>query len=139
MGTDLTLANDLSLSTRDEEPVELVEAELVSGMSLTEYKREKDILAAKRQQVVLQLDGRKLRQATQVMDRMDGILDKMMETIQDGTAQDVKFLAEAYEKMSKTLATVTRLDTVDGTGKAARLALDVQFGNGSSVRAIVEG
>lgn len=133
---DFALSNQLVLNNI--EPVELVEADQVQGLTLSEFKKEKDALAARRQQVMLRLDGIKLQQASKVINAMDSLLDRITINIEEGTAMDTKFLVESYDKLSKTLNTICRLDTVDGSGKAARLALQVDFGNGTSVKTMIE-
>lgn len=130
------LAN--SLMVKDQEPVELVEAEEIHEMSLSELKREKDLLAARRQQLMLRLDGEKLNQALRINEAMNVSIQKVIEAAESGQAQDFKYFMEGYERLVKCSSMITRLDSVDGTGKAARLALQVDFGNGTSVKTMIE-
>lgn len=133
---NVDLANTLMLN--NQEPVELVEAEEIHEMSLSELKREKDLLAARRQQLMLRLDGEKLNQALRINEAMNVSIGKVIEAAESGNAQDFKYFMEGYERLVKCSSMITRLDSVDGTGKAARLALQVDFGNGTSVKTMIE-
>lgn len=133
---NVDLANTLMLN--NQEPVELVEAEEIHEMSLSELKREKDLLAARRQQLMLRLDGEKLNQAMKISEAMSISIDRIIDVATNGDAQDYKYLVEGYERLLKSLNMICRLDSVDGTGKAARLALQVDFGNGTSVKTMIE-
>lgn len=133
---NVDLANTLMLNSQ--EPVELVEAEEIHEMSLSELKREKDLLAARRQQLMLRLDGEKLNQALRINEAMNIAIGKVIEAAEVGNAQDFKYFMEGYERLVKCSSMITRLDSVDGTGKAARLALQVDFGNGTSVKTMIE-
>ena len=133
---NVDLANTLMLN--NQEPVELVEAEEIHEMSLSELKREKDLLAARRQQLMLRLDGEKLNQALRINEAMNVAIEKVIEAAEVGNAQDFKYFMEGYERLVKCSSMITRLDSVDGTGKAARLALQVDFGNGTSVKTMIE-
>lgn len=133
---NVDLANTLMLN--NQEPVELVEAEEIHEMSLSELKREKDLLAARRQQLMLRLDGEKLNQALRINEAMNIAIEKVIQAAEDGNAQDFKYFMEGYERLVKCSSMITRLDSVDGTGKAARLALQVDFGNGTSVKTMIE-
>ena len=62
---------------------------------------------------------------------------EVMENVK--TPMDVKFLAEAYEKISKQLQNLTRLDTVDGAGTSAKAALAIKFGTGSGSTTVQVG
>lgn len=133
---NVDLANTLMLN--NQEPVELVEAEEIHEMSLSELKREKDLLASRRQQLMLRLDGEKLNQALRINEAMNVAIEKVIQAAEDGNAQDFKYFMEGYERLVKCSSMITRLDSVDGTGKAARLALQVDFGNGTSVKTMIE-
>lgn len=133
---NVDLANTLMLN--NQEPVELVKAEEIHEMSLSELKREKDLLAARRQQLMLRLDGEKLNQALRINEAMNVAIGKVIEAAEKDNAQDFKYFMEGYERLVKCSSMITRLDSVDGTGKAARLALQVDFGNGTSVKTMIE-
>ena len=133
----LALADQILEKTKLEAQNEPVIIEEIEPMTMAQYQYEKNILAERRKQAVLKLDGRKLDQANRVMDAMDVILGRMFNP--ETTNMDLNFLANAYDKLNKTMSTIVRLDSVDGSGKAQRLALEVQFGNGTSVKTVVEG
>lgn len=133
----LALADKILEQTKLEAQNEPVIIEEIEPMTMAQYQYEKNILAERRKQAVLKLDGRKLDQANRVMDAMDVILGRMFNP--ETTNMDLNFLANAYDKLNKTMSTIVRLDSVDGSGKAQRLALEVQFGNGTSVKTVVEG
>ena len=133
----LALADQILEQTKLEAQNEPVIIEEIEPMTMAQYQYEKNILAERRKQAVLKLDGRKLDQANRVMDAMDVILGRMFNP--ETTNMDLNFLANAYDKLNKTMSTIVRLDSVDGSGKAQRLALEVQFGNGTSVKTVVEG
>jgi len=91
------------------------------------------------------VDGKKLTQAVCAIKSMENMMsilsdDGMMAVVLANTTtpMDVKFLAEAYEKVAKQLQNLTRLDTVDGAGTGAKVALAVQFGNGSGGTTVVQ-
>lgn len=123
-GTDLRLANELQLVI-PQEPVELVTTEEVEELTLAQYQQAKQALETRRKNLALRLDGRKLQQAVLVMDSMDIILERMIS--EGNTSMDFKNLSEAYERMSKSLNTISRLDSIDGMGHSARLSLEIKF------------
>lgn len=133
----LALADQILEQTKLEAQNEPVIIEEIEPMTMAQYQYEKNILAERRKQAILKLDGRKLDQANRVMDAMDVILGRMFQA--ETSNMDLNFLANAYDKLNKTMSTIVRLDSVDGSGKAQRLALEVQFGNGTSVKTVVEG
>lgn len=122
--TDLRLANELQLVI-PQEPVELVTMDEIEELSLSQYQQVKKQLEVRRKNLALRLDGRKLQQAVQVMDAMDTILERMLSG--SNTSMDFKNLSEAYERMSKSLNTISRLDSIDGAGHSARLSLEIKF------------
>lgn len=133
----LDLAEEVSLSiANNQQEVEIVENPDFELMTMQRYQEEKNLLAEKRKAVVLRLDGRKLAQANKIMEAMDVALDKMLEP--GITAMDFQFLAKSYDTLNKTLNTTIRLDTVDGSGKAARIALAVEFGGGTKIQTLIE-
>lgn len=134
---DLAEQVNLAIANNDMKEIEIIDKPDFEILTLNEYQAEKQLLAERRKAVVLRLDGRKLAQANKIMDAMDNALNKL--TDPTTTAMDMNFLANAYDKLNKTLNTTIRLDTVDGSGKAARLALEVKFGNGTSVKTVIDG
>lgn len=138
----LDLANEVSLNLATKE-IEIIENPDFELMTMRDYQREKDLLASRRMKIVTQLDGFKLDQAKKIALVMDDTLDHMFCV---GKYSDVEItpfdknqLMQTYERALKTLGNLVRLDSVDGTGKAARLALEVKFGNGTSVKTMIEG
>lgn len=126
--------NDLILSKEVEiyNPVntaEIFEIEELEEMSLTQYQKAKNILTEKRKQLMLQLDSKKLQQASKIIDAMDMTLDRYFSGYdkEEVSAADLKFLSEAYRNMLQSLNTISRLDSVDSSGKSARLSLEIQF------------
>ncbi len=119
----------------ESEEVELVPVEQVEVMSLSQLQEEKQKLAARRNQVMLKLDGRRLDQSVKVMDAMDVALTNMMNNFtfdEEGkpvqlTAMDFKFYSDAYKNLVSSLNTISRLDSVDSGGKAGRVSLKIEF------------
>lgn len=117
------------------ENIELVSVEKVEIMSISQLQEEKQKLAARRNQVMLKLDGRRLDQSIKLMDAMDVALDKMTNAVsltEDGeivemSAMDFKFYSDAYKNLSASLNTISRLDSVDTGGKAGRVSLKIEF------------
>lgn len=132
----LDLANEVSIALNKEQEIEIIDKPDFEMLTMQQYQAEKQLLAEKRKAVVLRLDGRKLQQANKIMDAMDATLDDLLK--HDVSAMDRKFLAEAFDRLNKTLQTTIRLDTVDGSGKAARIALAVEFGNGTKLQTMIE-
>lgn len=136
----LDLANEVNenISKLDKKEVEIVNKPDFELMTMRDYEEEKKLLASRRMKVVTQLDGFKLEQAKKVTLAMEDILDQIIFD-KEMTPFDKNQLMQAYERALKTLGNLVRLDTVDGSGKAARLALEVKFGNGTSVKTMIEG
>lgn len=119
-----------------EQEVEIIPVEQAEVMSMTKVVEEKQALAARRQEVMLKLDGRRLEQAQKVMDAMDTALDKMInQTVYDPKigeyvdmpAMDFKFYSDAYKNLTTMLKEVSRLDSVDSGGKAGRISLKIEY------------
>lgn len=119
----------------ESEEIELVPVEQVEIMSMSQLQEEKQKLAARRNQVMLKLDGRRLDQSIKIIDAMDVALDKMINQVsydEEGnvvelSAMDFKFYSDAYKNLSNSLQTVSRLDSVDTGGKAGRVSLKIEF------------
>jgi hypothetical protein len=108
-------------------------------------QEQKVYLDTMRKKVRTMIDGKKLTQAVCAIKSMENMMailsdDGMMERVKENvnTPMDLKFLAEAYEKVAKQVQNLTRLDTVDGAGTGAKVALAVQFGNGSGGTTVVQ-
>lgn len=133
---DLELAEIIQESVENKnEEVELVSVEQVEMMSMSQLQEEKQKLAARRNEVMLKLDGRRLDQSVKIMDAMDVALSKMINDFtfdEEGnpvqmSAMDFKFYSDAYKNLSNSLSTVSRLDSVDTGGKAGRVSLKIEF------------
>jgi hypothetical protein len=108
-------------------------------------QEQKVYLDTMRKKVRMMIDGKKLTQAVCAIKSMENMMailsdDEMMIRVRQNvsTPMDLKFLAEAYEKVAKQMQNLTRLDTVDGAGTGAKVALAVQFGNGSGGTTVVQ-
>lgn len=108
-------------------------------------QEQKIYLDTMRKKVRTMIDGKKLTQAVCAIKSMENMMailsdDEMMIRVRQNvsTPMDLKFLAEAYEKVAKQVQNLTRLDTVDGAGTGAKVALAVQFGNGSGGTTVVQ-
>ena len=108
-------------------------------------QEQKIYLDTMRKKVRTMIDGKKLTQAVCAIKSMENMMailsdDEMMIRVRENvsTPMDLKFLAEAYEKVAKQMQNLTRLDTVDGAGTGAKVALAVQFGNGSGGTTVVQ-
>lgn len=120
------MPDELMLNIPNEE-IELVDAEEVEELSLSSFKKKKDQLASMRQQVMLRIDQRKLQHAEKIMDAMELTLDKAITNSEELTSQDMKFLAEAYDRYANALSRISRLDTVDGNGTAGLISLEIRY------------
>ena len=123
----------------------VVDLENLPEISKSLKQEQKLVLENKRDFVRNMIDNKKVKQATHAIESMEIIMEalsskekmsRVMANVQ--TPMDLKFLAEAYEKIAKQLANLTRLDTVDGAGTGAKVALAVQFGNGSGGTTVVQ-
>lgn len=131
---DIELATLIQESTDiQKKEVEIVPVEQVEIMSMSQLQQEKQKLATQRNQVMLQMDKRRLRQAQKIMDAMDYALDSMMGCYdEDGqfmpvSAMDFKFYADGYKSLMNSYNLVTRIDSVDTGGKAGRVSLKIEF------------
>ena len=139
--------NEIStLEQEDDGEFELVvDIDNLPEVSKKLQQEQKLVLANKRDYVRNMIDNKKVKQATHAIESMEIIMEalssrsKMAQVMENvKTPMDVKFLAEAYEKIGKQLQNLTRLDTVDGAGTGAKVALAVQFGNGSGGTTVVQ-
>lgn len=98
-------------------PVELLDISTVEKMSVEEINKRKEQLQAQREQVMFAVDSKKLAQATKLVTLMDNTLDRMsailFSTDEYGAidAKAYKDLADAYDRMSRNLSSLSRLDT----------------------------
>lgn len=129
---EITLA---ILNDEESAPAEIVSTpEDFEEMSLSVQKKNKEVLANIKNKVMLSLDQRKLNEAQKIISGMENIgdifsdpeiMDKVKKNVK--TTMDMKFLAEAYAKLLDSTQKLTRLDSIDGQGTAAKISLAVQF------------
>ena len=152
--------NDFNLLSTDElsasdinSEIETCEAEIVSStdelkeMSLSIQNENKKALAEMKKQVMYKLDKRKLVEAQKALTAIETIGDmftddEILSRVRDNinTAMDMKFLAEAQEKILKTHQNLMRLDTVDGSGTAKRISIGVRYedDSGTKVETVIQ-
>ena len=103
----------------------------------------KQILEAKRRQVELIVDNKKLDAANKLIDGINIVADKALneETIkkiinkEDLTPMDVKFMAEAMDKMANTLKSLMNPSVQDEFGRRKRTKILAQFQTPSGEKA----
>lgn len=149
---DFNLTDDLSIATIQGDS-EHVEAEIITDpsqfeeMSLSVQKKNKEALANMKTRVMYALDKKKLNEAQKIFSSLENIGDifsdpEVMRKVRGtvSTAQDLKFLSEAYSRLIDSNQKLMRLDSVDGQGNAAKLNLAVQFTSpsGNSVNAVIQ-
>lgn len=108
----------------------------------------KQYLTTERNAAQTHMDGRKIPQALLLFDTAENIASIVHDSdvtesiraklIETGDAKSYKLLVEAQALLIKQTQTLTRLDTVDGAGTGAKVALAVQFGNGSGGTTVVQ-
>lgn len=125
---------NLSLSTEVEKeniphvPAEIVSLDELEEMTLEDVNRAKKQLSARKQRLQLQIDDKKIKQSQEIIDKMEMILDAMTQKLLDDDidAFAVEKLTTAYKNMLGSLNTISRLDSIDGTGRATKLVLEVR-------------
>lgn len=129
---DLQLSNELRLSMPQQQ-VDLFDMENLEQMTYAQFKEKKDMLSALRQQVMLQVDGRKLQQSIKTLNAMDMILDRMMniDVDNDGkpsipSAKDLQAYSSALRNLSDIMKNLSRLDTIDGYGTATEIHIKIE-------------
>ncbi len=136
----------------DEYNAEKVNADICSmdvqsseKFSMIDEKKAKDAISLMKKQTALRLDGQKLALANKIIDGISmniGILSdpvvnqRVSENIE--SAQDVMFLSNATEKQIKIMQHLMRVDSVDGAGTSARLAVAFETENGTSFKGLLE-
>lgn len=143
---DFSFGEEVSLAEIQGEP-EQVEAEIISDaeqfekMSLSVQKKNKEALANLKTKVMYTLDQRKLVEAEKIFSGLENIGEvfsdpEIMQVVKSNTttAQDLKFLADAYSKMLESQKNLMRLDSVDGTGNARKLSIGVRFEDDSGTK-----
>lgn len=120
-------------AAKEEEEIELVNAEIVDIMTIDQIQDERKKLEKRRSEVLLKLDKKRLVQAEKIVQAMDLALDKMIGyydsdgNLVDVSAMDFKFLTDGYKNLINAYNLVTRLDSVSTTGKTGRISLEVEF------------
>lgn len=151
---DFNLLSTNELSANDiNGKIETCEAEIVSStdelkeMSLSIQNENKKALAEMKKQVMYKLDKRKLVEAQKALTAIETIGDmftddEILSRVRDNinTAMDMKFLAEAQEKILKTHQNLMRLDTVDSSGTAKRISIGVRYedDSGTKVETVIQ-
>ncbi len=105
----------------------------------------KQILEAKRRQVELIVDNKKLDAANKLIDGINIVADKALneETIkkiinkEDLTPMDLKFMAEAMDKMANTLKSLMNPSVQDEFGRRKRTKIMAQFQTPSGEKATI--
>lgn len=148
---DFSFDDEVSIATLNGD-VEKVEAEILSDpeemekMSLSYQKKSKDALSNLRDRVMLTVDRRKLSEAQKIFDSLENIGDifsdpDIIKAVRDNTktAQDLKFLSEAYSRLLESQQKLIRLDSIGPSGNASELNLAIQFkgSNGNEVQAVI--
>lgn len=141
--TDFSLCDNGAFNNKPEH----IDAELISSpeefeaMSLTVEKQNKEYLANLKKKVMLSLDKRKLMEAKRNIESMEAIgaifsdpevMARVRESV--GTAQDLKFLSDAYAKILESQKYLMRLDSVDGSGTAKRVSIGVRYEDDSGTK-----
>ena len=143
---DFSFGEEVSLAEIQGEP-EQVEAEIISDaeqfekMSLSVQKKNKEALANLKTKVMYTLDQRKLVEAEKIFSGLENIGEvfsdpEIMQVVKSNTttAQDLKFLADAYSKMLESQKNLMRLDSIDGSGNARKLSIGVRFEDDSGTK-----
>ena len=129
----------ITVDDENEQKVELME----EAQSLSILNRE--VLEVKRRQVELEVDNKKLDAANKLIDGINIVADKALneETIKkiiqqpNLTPQDLKYMAEAMEKMSNTLKGLMNPSIQDEYGNRKRTKIIAQFQTQSGERASI--
>lgn len=126
---NLSLSQEIQLKQPEKVNAEIVDVEQLEEMSLVEIQKAKAQLTERKKRLQLQLDSRKLEQAKSIMNNMDMTLNRMAEgwSSDKVSAMDLKFLTEAYKNLLNSLNLISRLDSIDGTGRATKLSIEVKY------------
>lgn len=143
---DFSFGDEVSLATLENNK-EPIEAEIITDpnqfekLSLSVQKRNKEALANLKTKVMYTIDQRKLVEAEKIFSGLENIGDvfsdpEIMEVVKSNTttAQDLKFLADAYSKMLESQKNLMRLDSIDGAGNARKLSIGVRFEDDSGTK-----
>ena len=104
-------------------------------------KKNKEALANLKTKVMYTLDQRKLAEAEKIFTGLENIGEvfsdpEIMQVVKSNTttAQDLKFLADAYSRMLDSQQRLMRLDSVDSQGTAKKLSIGVRFEDDSGTK-----
>lgn len=143
---DFDFSDEVSLAdiSGDTETVEaeiITDADQFEEMSLSVQKKNKEALANLKSKVMYALDQKKLVEAQRVFQGLENIGEifsdpEIMRAVKANTktAQDLKFLADAYAKMMESHRNLMRLDSVDAQGTPRKLAIGVRFEDDSGAK-----
>lgn len=127
---NLVLAESAKRNNETEKvSAELVSVEELEVMTLADINRAKQELSKRRQSMQFRVDDAKLKQTKKLLNIMDNTLDSMLSGYTSGemTAKDASDLSRTYESLLKSLNMVSRLDSVDGGGRATKLSIEVKY------------
>ena len=143
---DFDFSDEVSLADIQGD-AEHVEAEIITDadqfekMSLSLQKKNKEALANLKSRVMISLDERKLVEAQKILKGLENLGDifsdaEILEAVKKNvsSAQDIKFLADAYSKLLESQRNLMRLDSVDGQGTPRKLAIGVRFEDDSGAK-----
>lgn len=148
---DFSFDDEVSLAEIEGEP-EQVEAEIVTNpeqfekLSLSLQKKNKEALANLKSRVMISLDERKLVEAQKILKGLENLGDvfsdaEILEAVKKNvsSAQDIKFLADAYSKLLESQRNLMRLDSIDSVGNAKKFSIGVKYEdeNGTKVENII--
>lgn len=148
---DFSFDDEVSLAEIEGEP-EQVEAEIVTDpeqfekLSLSVQKKNKEALANLKAKVMYTLDQRKLEEAKKIFSGLENLGDifsdaEILEAVKKNvsSAQDIKFLADAYSKLLESQRNLMRLDSIDSVGNAKKFSIGVKYEdeNGTKVENII--
>lgn len=149
---DFSFGEEVSLAEIEGE-AEHVEAEIITDadqfekMSLSLQKKNKEALANLKSRVMISLDERKLVEAQKILKGLENLGDifsdaKILEAVKKNvsSAQDIKFLADAYSKLLESQRNLMRLDSVDAVGNAKKFSIGVRYedDSGTKVETVVK-
>jgi hypothetical protein len=135
--------NSLALAIPQSQEVE-EKVQLISEIeSLAEIN--KQALAARRQTVEIEVEGKKLETAMKTIDSIDKIisavsseevLERVIKKIK--TPMDMKMMAEAAERLTNTLKNLMNPNTLDGYGTKKKQKINFMFKSNGPIQAAVQ-
>lgn len=105
----------------------------------------KQQLAVKRQQIELEVDNKKLDTAKKTIGAVEKIIDSVMsiETLERvslniNTPMDMKFMAEAAEKLTNTLKNLMNRNSIDELGTKKKQKINFMFKSSGTVQGAIQ-